>query len=189
MVVVSSRFRARAFGGYFVRPASPVPHLLHGISWHSVAAFITCTRQGTRDRFPRWPRWLKWRRGGWIGIGVVATWLTGGLSPQSLEVKAGLTHRHESNTLTLWLNGCKSSSRIPNTGKYSGLRDHGTCLWRSGFAKRWSPRAGRSRWAVQARSLTQFGSRCSTNILPETLQTCLLKSKQAMERARARDFR
>src|ERR1700727_1298342 len=111
------------------------------------------------------------------------------LVPSSLEVKAGLTHHHESNTLTIWLNGCKSSSRIPNTGKSSGLRDHGTCLWRSGFAKRWSPHAGGSRWAVQARSLTQFGSRCSTNILPETLQTCLLKSKRAMERARARDFR
>src|ERR1700719_1697193 len=87
-----------------------------------------------------------------------------------LEVKVGLTHHHESNTLTIWLNGCKSSSRIPNTGKYSGLRDHGTCLWRSGFTKRWSPHAGRSRWAVQARSLTQFGLRCSTNILPEMLK-------------------
>ena len=111
------------------------------------------------------------------------------LSPQSLEVLVELTHYHESILLTPWLNGCKSFSRIPNTGKYSGLRDHDTCLWRSGFAKRWSPHAGRSRWAVQARSLTPFGSRCSTNILPETLKTCLLKSKQAMERARARDFR
>jgi hypothetical protein len=42
---------------------------------------------------------------------------------------------------------------------------------------------------VQARSLTQFGSRCSTNILPGTFKTCLLKSKQAMERAHAPDFR
>jgi hypothetical protein len=105
------------------------------------------------------------------------------------EAKVGLTHHHESNTLPLWLNGCKSSSRILNTGKYSGLRDHGICLWRSGFARRWSPHAGRSRWAVQARSLTQFGSRWSTNIPLETFKTCLLKSKQAMERARARDFR
>jgi hypothetical protein len=53
--------------------------------WHiiplSVAAFIACTRQGDRDTFSPWPRWLKGRRGGWIGIGVVATWLTGDLSP------------------------------------------------------------------------------------------------------------
>src|ERR1700735_1226172 len=106
-----------------------------------------------------------------------------------LGLKVALTYYHESNTLTVGLIGCKTSSRMPNTGKYSGLRDQGTCLWRSGFARPWSSHAGRSRWAVQPRSLTQFGSRCSTNILPETLKICLLKSKQATERAHAHDFR